>query len=170
MSSVMKCDPMARRSAWPAGTRAAELLMALALCAGTLLAQAKPQELRAVAHWTGEDRSDFSIEVDGEFEYRYGRLHNPERLYFDLWKVKPRLDSRQTDSSDLNDKLVRQIRIGQTAPEVTRVVLDLRRPVEAAISKLTNPARLLVELYPQGKASEEQSEPPAPPQRRKEPN
>ena len=50
----------------------------------------------AVRHWSLADVTRVAIEVSGEFEYRTDRLHNPERVYFDILNTRPRLE-RGTD-------------------------------------------------------------------------
>lgn len=85
------------------------------------------------------------IDLSAEVRYKVGHLSNPERLYFDLLQteVSPRLASRRIA---LRDAVVDQIRIGVGQGSVARVVLDLRSAVSYRISKLNNPARMLVEL------------------------
>ena len=53
------------------------------------------------------------------------------------------------------DNLVTKVRVAETLPGVTRVVLDLGAAVEVSTSQLTNPDRLIIELRVSG-------EPPAP--------
>jgi len=100
----------------------------------------------AVRHWSQSDTTRIAIEVSGKFEYRTERLHNPERVYFDILNARPRIDSRRIYSDDIGDKLVSKIRVAETQPGVTRIVLDLTGPVEATPSQLANPSRLIIEL------------------------
>jgi hypothetical protein len=37
------------------------------------------------------DVTRVAIEVSGEFQYRSDRLHNPERIYFDILNARPHL-------------------------------------------------------------------------------
>jgi N-acetylmuramoyl-L-alanine amidase len=73
----------------------------------------------------------------------------------------------------VGDKLVKQIRIAETRPGTTRVVLDLAAPVEFAASQLANPDRLIIELrlaaqapvlptVPAARAPETEASPPPP--------
>ena len=50
----------------------------------------------------------------------------------------------------VSDHLVRQIRVAEPQPNVTRVVLDLETPVDPTISRLDNPTRLIIELRAAG--------------------
>ena len=46
----------------------------------------------------------------------------------------------------MDDKLVTGVRVGETLPGITRVVLDLAGSAEATTSQLTNPYRLMIEV------------------------
>jgi len=126
-----------------------KLIAALAVSVSLLVAQTERPALHsvtAVRHWSLSGVTRVAIEVSGDFRFRSDRLHNPERIYFDILDARPRLDSRRFYSEDLNDKLVTRIRAAETAPGVTRVVLELSGDVEATTSQLANPNRLIVEL------------------------
>ncbi|SPE36550.1 N-acetylmuramoyl-L-alanine amidase [Candidatus Sulfopaludibacter sp. SbA6] len=104
----------------------------------------------AVRHWSLPDVTRVVIEVSGEFNFVTERLHNPERVYYDIPNSRPRLESRRSSSEQIDDKLLKRIRVAETLPGVTRVVLDLAGTVEATTSQLTNPNRLIVELRSAG--------------------
>jgi N-acetylmuramoyl-L-alanine amidase len=126
-----------------------KLIAALAVSVSLLVAQTERPALHsvtAVRHWSLSGVTRVAIEVSGDFRFRSDRLHNPERIYFDILDARPRLDSRRFYSEDLNDKLVTRIRAAETNPGVTRVVLELSGDVEATTSQLANPNRLIVEL------------------------
>src|SRR5271157_1306530 len=126
-----------------------KLIAALAVSVSLLMAQTERPALHAVTavrHWSLSGVTRVAIEVSGDFRYRSDRLHNPERIYFDILDARPRLDSRRFYSEELDDKLVTRIRAAETAPGVTRVVLELNGDMEASTSQLTNPNRLMVEL------------------------
>jgi N-acetylmuramoyl-L-alanine amidase len=128
-------------------------IAALAISVSILLGQSErpaPRSVTAVRNWSMAEITRVAIEVSGEFEFRTDRLHNPERVYFDILNSRPRIDSRRIYSQDLDDKLVQRIRVAETAPGVTRVVLDLAAGVEVSTSQLSTPNRLMVEVR-QGK-------------------
>jgi len=129
-------------------------ILALAISVPMLVAQTEqraPQSVTAIRHWSASDVTRVAIEVSGEFEFRTDRLHEPERVYYDILNARPRLDGgRRYYSEILSDKLVSRIRVAETTPGVTRVVLDLTGGVEAATSQLTNPSRLVVEVRSTG--------------------
>jgi N-acetylmuramoyl-L-alanine amidase len=126
-----------------------KLIAALAVSVSILVAQTERPALHsvtAVRHWSLSSVTRVAIEVSGDFRFRSDRLHNPERIYFDILDARPRLDERRFYSEDVNDKLVKRIRAAETLPGITRVVLELNGDVEATTSQLANPNRLIVEL------------------------
>jgi N-acetylmuramoyl-L-alanine amidase len=133
-----------------------KLLAAFAISATVLAAQSSRTPVRtvsAVRHWSLTDITRVAVEVSGEFEFRTERLHNPERVYYDILNSRPHMDPRRTDRQlvyreMIGDKLVGKLRVAETLPGVTRVVLELMGSVEASTSQLTNPDRLIIELRP----------------------
>ena len=124
---------------------------ALVITAAVLVAQSSHSPLRsvtAIRHWSTADATRVAVEVSGEFEFRYDHLHNPERVYFDILNSRPKLDSRRFYKASFDDKLVTGVRVAETLPGVTRIVLDLSGPAEMTSSTLTNPDRLMIELRP----------------------
>ena len=100
----------------------------------------------AVRTWTLAEATRVAIEVSGPFEYKYDRLHNPERVYFDIKGATPAIEGRRIWNKEVTDKLVQRIRVAETNPGVTRVVLDVSGMVDVAPSQLSNPNRLMIEL------------------------
>jgi len=126
-----------------------KLMAALAVSVSLLVAQTErpaPHSVTAVRHWSLSGVTRVAIEVSGDFQYRSDRLHNPERIYFDILDTRPRIDSRRFYSEDLDDARVTRIRAAETAPGITRVVLELSGDMETSTSQLTNPNRLIVEV------------------------
>lgn len=124
-------------------------LAAFALSASMVLAQAQSDTLpsvTAVRTWPSAGATRVAIEVTGPFEYKYDRLQNPDRVYFDIKGAKPRIEGKRAWSRLVTDPLVQRIRVAETVPGVTRVVVELSGPVEVAPSQLTSPYRLMVEL------------------------
>src|SRR5579862_95031 len=105
-------------------------------------------EVTAVRFWTLPEVTRIAIETNGEFTFKFDRVSNPDRLFFDLLGATPRLSGRGVHTTRVGDKLVKQIRVAQTQPGLTRVVLDLESKVDFEASLLTNPDRLMIELKP----------------------
>jgi N-acetylmuramoyl-L-alanine amidase len=122
-------------------------LASAALIAGCVLgAPAGPgTAVKAVRHWQVGNVSRVVIEVSGEFEYSFDRVPNPDRLFFDILDSRIAIP-RAGRTVAIGNDLLKQIRMAETQPGVTRVVFDLGANVEYTASRLSNPARLIVEL------------------------
>ncbi len=116
---------------------------------------AATRSVTALRHWELGDVTRVVVEVSGRFHFRSDRLHNPERVYFDILNSRPWINSKRAYTEAVTDALLTKIRVAETTPGVTRIVLDLAEHVEAAPSQLINPNRLIIELRV--------SESPAPP-------
>jgi N-acetylmuramoyl-L-alanine amidase len=123
------------------------LIPTLVLAASVCRAQHAPQlEVTAVHFWTLSEVTKISIETNGEFRFRSDRLDNPDRLFFDLLGARPRMGVRGVQTKPVGDRLLKRIRIAETQPGMTRVVLDLESPVDFTASQARNPDRLIIEL------------------------
>src|SRR6266436_3270611 len=131
-----------------------QTLIPTLLLAPLCLAQHPSQQLEvtAVRFWTFAEVTRIAIETNGEFHFRSDRLYNPDRLFFDLLATKPRMGVKGVQTTAVGDKLLKRIRVAETQPGMTRVVLDLESAVEFKASQLSNPDRLMIELRPAGSA------------------
>ena len=132
---------------------AATLAFAVALVPWTAAsarqaAPSTPLRVSSVRFWPLGESTRVVIELSGEFTYRYDRLSNPERIYFDIPNSRPALGEQRIHTIPVGDTLLQQIRVSETQPNVTRVVLDLNVRAEFTAAQLANPPRLVVELKP----------------------
>src|SRR5258708_5164171 len=135
----------------------------LALTAAVSPAFSEQLEETAVRFWTLSDVTRIAIETNGEFRFRSDHLYNPDRIFFDLIGAKPRMVPKGMQTIPVGDKFVKRIRVAETQPGMTRVVLDLEAGVEFSASQLRNPDRLMIELR-QAAARPVTSNPPVVPQ------
>lgn len=91
-----------------------------------------------------------SINISTGFRFSVGRLSGPDRIFFDFVDSQLRI-SNPGKAIPVGDSLLKQIRMAETRPGVSRVVLDLNQPVEFSTQQLSNPNRLVVELRPKGR-------------------
>jgi len=105
-----------------------------------------PGKVTAVRFWSLGEVTRVAIEVSSDFHYKCDRLENPDRLFFDIQGAKPAMVSKGMHVIPVGDALVKQIRIAETQPGVTRVVLDLEAHAEYTASQLANPDRLMIEV------------------------
>jgi N-acetylmuramoyl-L-alanine amidase len=117
-----------------------------------------------VRHWSYPEFTRVAIELTRPTEARLERLGadaeagRPERLYLDLaglW-VGHHLDA----PIPVGDGLLRGIRVGQFKSDMARVVIDLQRYDRHQIRMLTNPHRVLIDVYGT-RGRPEAPEPPA---------
>src|SRR5713226_4514212 len=125
------------------------LLTAVVVSLANLVA-AGPREVTAVRCSSLPGATRIAIEITGETRYRSGRAENPARVFFDFISTRPYVSGRRLYSTDVGDKLVKRIRVAESASEVTRVVLDLESAVEFKVSRFANPSRFVIDLSPAG--------------------
>jgi N-acetylmuramoyl-L-alanine amidase len=109
-------------------------------------AETEPGKVTAVRFWSLGDLTRVAVELDSGFSYKHGRLADPDRLFFDIAGTRPQMAPKGTYVVPIGDGVVKQIRVAETQPGVTRVVLDLEGRVEFTASQLSQPARLMIEL------------------------
>jgi N-acetylmuramoyl-L-alanine amidase len=106
-------------------------------------------KVTSVRFWSLGEVTRISIEVSSDFKYKSDRLPDPDRLFFDIQGARPAISEKGMHVVEVGDTLLKQIRVAETQPGVTRVVLDLEAhnpPVTFTASQLSNPNRLMVEL------------------------
>ncbi len=139
------------------GSRPASALAALALGVSCLLpysaAAIKPStvsKVTAVRFWSLGEVTRVSIEVSSDFKFYAERVPKPDRLFFDIKGARPAMAEQKMHVIPVGDGLVHQIRVAETQPGVTRVVLDLEEHTplaEYSTSQLANPNRLVIEIH-----------------------
>ena len=103
-------------------------------------------QVTGLRSWSHPGSTRVIIEISGPAEYHADRAHDPERLFFDVLHARPLINGRRIASKEINDGLVKRVRIAETAPGTTRVVFDLSGQVDYTVSTLDAPDRLVVEL------------------------
>lgn len=102
-------------------------------------------EVTAIRRWVGPSYSRIVINVGGEAKFESNRLPNPDRIVLDL--LNTRLSSALVGKTfPVEDAFLRQIRVGQYLPTVTRVVLDVEKIEDYSIFTLPNPFRLVIDI------------------------
>src|SRR5258708_1980202 len=121
---------------------------ALLLTADVCPAAEKPgsASVTAIRFWSLGDVTRIAVEVSSDFTFKSERLVAPERLFFDIIGARPDMAPKGTHIIAVGDALVVQIRVAETQPDVTRVVLDLVQAASVTTSQLSSPNRLMIEL------------------------
>jgi N-acetylmuramoyl-L-alanine amidase len=134
------------------GWQGAAALLAAGACLAASAADPASAKVKNVRFWSLGDVTRVAIEVSADFKYRQDRLPDPDRIFFDI-PARPETADRKIVVIPVGDSLLKQIRLAETQPGVTRVVLDLEAhdpPVQFAASQLSGPSRLIVELRLKG--------------------
>jgi N-acetylmuramoyl-L-alanine amidase len=106
----------------------------------------QPRAVTGVRFWSMTDTTRVVIETTDEFQFKSDHVTNPDRLFFDLMGLQLRIGGKGQHTISVGDKLLKQLRVAETQPNVTRVVFDLESNVDFTASQLTNPSRLIIEL------------------------
>ena len=101
--------------------------------------------MTAVRRWVGPNYLRIVIEVDGEAKFESVRLSNPDRIVVNLQtaRLSPELVGR---TFPVENGFLRQIRVAQFSPDVSRVVLDVEKIESYSIFSLPNPFRLVIDV------------------------
>jgi len=103
-------------------------------------------EVNEVRRWVGPNYTRIVVGVDGEVKFDTSRLSKPDRIVLDIEnaRLSPALVGK---TFPVEDGFLRQIRLGQFTPTVTRVVLDVEKIDEYSVLPLPNPFRLVVDIH-----------------------
>ncbi len=126
------------------------LVRTLLLLTGLELCGAEPLRVTAVRFWPQQQGVRVAVETNGEFRYHTERIQNPDRVFFDLFGARPRLGGKAVQTIPVSHPLIRRIRVAETLPGVTRIVLDLNGDADVSSTQLSNPDRLVIEVRPAG--------------------
>jgi N-acetylmuramoyl-L-alanine amidase len=113
--------------------------------AGAPSAGGGPPQVTAVRRWVAPSYSRIVIGVEGEVKFDSARLANPDRIVLDLQnsRLSPELVGKKFP---VEDGFLRQIRLAQFSPDVTRVVLDVEKIENYSVFTLPNPFRLVIDI------------------------
>lgn len=125
--------------------RAAAILLILP---GFAAANSGIIQVTNIRSWSHSDSTRVILDTSGPFDFHSERAFNPDRLFFDVQKARPLIGGRRYATHQINDSLVRRVRIAETAPGTTRIVFDLTGPVTYRVMKLDTPDRMVIEVRP----------------------
>jgi len=112
-----------------------------------------------VRHWSTADYTRVAIDLGSQVEYQAGRVPDPDRIFFDLHgtKLAPGFVGR---SIEVEDGLLRKIRIAQYQKDMTRVVLEVDNVADYSAFLLPNPYRLIIDVHGRQSARKGTAPPP----------
>jgi N-acetylmuramoyl-L-alanine amidase len=128
-------------------------------------AAGNPVEVTEIHNWVGPNYTRVVIGARGPFQYTTLRLSHPDRIVFDLPNTHLSRDLMKK-GVPINGAFLRDIRVGQFKPDVTRVVLDVKDIGDYSAFPVPNPFRLIIDVRgssPETANNEpEQVKPPSP--------
>ncbi len=104
-----------------------------------------PSHVTSVRHWSTPEYTRIAIGLEKDVKFEAQRIENPERIFFDL------LDTNLTASLlgktfDVDDALLKKIRVAQFQPGKSRIVLEVADSSDYSTSVLTDPPRLIIDI------------------------
>lgn len=105
----------------------------------------KEVTVKGFRFWSSESYTRVVVDLDGPVKYTRNRLTNPERLYFDL--SNSRLSRKSDPSLPIGDGILRKLRAAQYKKKTVRVVLDLQDFNNYNTFILSDPYRLVIDVF-----------------------
>jgi N-acetylmuramoyl-L-alanine amidase len=108
-------------------------------------ASGKPSRVLGIRHWSTPQYTRVAIDLEQGVEFESQRIENPDRVFFDLRNTK--LDNKLASRNiEVNDGLIKSVRVAQFKAGQSRIVLDLDANSECSASLLANPPRLMIDI------------------------
>jgi len=117
--------------------------------------KAKTIRVTGIRHWSTPESVRVAIDLEQGVKFESQRIDHPDRVFFDLFNTKldPSLAGR---TFDIDDDLLKKIRISQFNHTQTRVVLEVNGTPAFETSLLSDPPRL--EIVIPGKPAKDTQE------------
>ncbi len=103
-------------------------------------------EVTALRRWVGPNYTRIVISVGGEVKFDASRLVNPDRIVFDLSNTRPS-PALVGKPFPMEGGYLREVRVAQFRPNVTRIVLDVEKIEDYSVFTLPNPFRLVIDIH-----------------------
>ena len=105
----------------------------------------KPARVTDVQYWSAPDYTRVTVDLNEDVQFESERIDHPERIFFDLKNA--RLASHLAGRSiDVDDGLVRKVRIAQYKPGRARIVVETAGHANYNASLVLNPPRLVIDI------------------------
>ncbi len=106
----------------------------------------KPSRVTSVRHWSNPDYTRVAIDLERDIKFEAQRIDHPERIVFDLPGANL-ASSLVGRSFDVDDGLLKKIRVAQFEPGRARIVLEVADHSDYDTFLLKNPPRLIVDIH-----------------------
>jgi N-acetylmuramoyl-L-alanine amidase len=91
-----------------------------------------------------QDSTHIVVALDDTIKYDAVRIASPDRIYFDLYKAK--LGAKLPKSIDVQNGLLKSVRVAQNKQGVVRLVLDVDGAKDYSAYLLAKPYRLVIDV------------------------
>ncbi|PYX03450.1 MAG: hypothetical protein DMG86_03445, partial [Acidobacteria bacterium] len=106
----------------------------------------KLARVTGIRHWSTPDYTRVAIDLEQDIKFESQRINRPDRIFFDLLDTK--LASTLVGKTfDVDDGLLKKIRIAQFQRGKTRVVLEVEDLSDYDAFLLPNPSRLIIDVH-----------------------
>jgi N-acetylmuramoyl-L-alanine amidase len=106
----------------------------------------KLARVTGIRHWSTPDYTRIAIDVESDVKFVSRRIDSPSRILFDLRNTK--LASTLVGKDfDGEDGFLKKIRVAESAPGQTRVVLEIDNLSDYDAFLLPNPYRLVIDIH-----------------------
>jgi N-acetylmuramoyl-L-alanine amidase len=96
--------------------------------------------------WNADTYTRIIIPLGGQAKYQTARISDPDRIYFDISGAK--LGAKLSEPVDVpSGGYLKAIRMAQNSQDVVRVVLEVSKVKDYSVFELSNPDRLVVDVY-----------------------
>lgn len=102
-------------------------------------------EVRNIRYWNTKNYTRVVVDLEGEVRFQGARIANPDRIFFDLFNTDLSTILKGK-SFDVDEGLLKRIRVAQNRTGVTRVVLEVNNADDYSVFSLPNPFRLVVDI------------------------
>jgi len=110
------------------------------------LTSVKLARVTGIRHWSTPDYTRVAIDLEQDIKFESQRINRPDRIFFDLLDTK--LASTLVGKTfDVDDGLLKKIRIAQFQRGKTRVVLEVDDLSDYDAFLLPNPSRLIIDVH-----------------------
>jgi N-acetylmuramoyl-L-alanine amidase len=103
-------------------------------------------QVTAVEHWSTPEYTRVTVDLDQDVEFESQRIDSPDRIFFDL-KNAYLPSALKGKSFDVDDGLVKKVRVAQFKPGKARIVIETDGNATYSASLLLSPPRLVIDVH-----------------------